>query len=482
MGLAPRRFAAAVLEVQVMRTDGSEPVCMGVAVSGTPSVQHLERDAEGSLDAALALAATLHTPGQRERYRRLLEGAIEQADRAVAAAEQERAALQEHEFAAGEERLLAARRGARSTLARAHAARAEDALHGAGQLSLSAQRAPTREACDDGWQRVEEIVTGAEASARAAAISAAELEAGSPRSKIARAARAAAHKAEGAARAARRIVEERNHAYTFHTDSGFSFGEGWYVAAAAVLAGTAIQVEPGKAGTAPAEAFLRDAGLSDHLQAYRPRPRAVKQTTEIVARAFRADPSTAQRRLRAAFLGDVPIPESVTGWVDRRLAGARAGAPRRRKVLLWIREGLHHPHRNTRLAELLELTDLVQHTGLVPVLTGDALPGGQTPEGAVDMTLFWKDPTFRQLDMRRAQLQFFEHLKRAHGLVGQLGVTTAGMDGPALMGLPTMYLTDATNVRMRAWVGAVPGYQEVVRERGYIERVRRVLSGWAAAS
>ena len=51
--------------------------------------------------------------------------------------------------------------------------------------------------------------------------------------------------------------------------------------------------------------------------------------------------------------------------------------------------------------------------------------------------------------MRRAQLQFFEHLRRAHGLVGQLGVTTAGMDGPALMGLPTMYLTDAPNVRMR---------------------------------
>ena len=82
--------------------------------------------------------------------------------------------------------------------------------------------------------------------------------------------------------------------------------------------------------------------------------------------------------------------------------------------------------------------------------------------------------------MRRAQLQFFEHLRERHGLVGQLGVTTAGMDGPALMGLPTMYLTDAPNVRMREWVGAVPGYQEVVRESGYLERVSRVLSEWAA--
>ena len=62
--------------------------------------------------------------------------------------------------------------------------------------------------------------------------------------------------------------------------------------------------------------------------------------------------------------------------------------------------------------------------------------------------------------MRRAQLQFFEHLKRSHALIGQIGVTSAGMDGPALMGLPTLYLTDARNVRMREWVGIIPGYQE----------------------
>jgi hypothetical protein len=97
------------------------------------------------------------------------------------------------------------------------------------------------------------------------------------------------------------------------------------------------------------------------------------------------------------------------------------------------------------------------------------------------MTLFWKDPIFQGPDMRRAQLQLFEHLKQARGLVGQLGVTTAGMDGPALMGLPTMYLTDAPNVRLGTWVGAVPGYQEVVRDDGYLERVSHRLSRWTDA-
>lgn len=83
--------------------------------------------------------------------------------------------------------------------------------------------------------------------------------------------------------------------------------------------------------------------------------------------------------------------------------------------------------------------------------------------------------------MRRRQLQFFEHLRARHGLIGQVGVTTAGMDGPALMGLPTLYLTDAPNVRMGEWVGAVPGYEEVVREGDYLERISQTLSAWLRA-
>jgi hypothetical protein len=411
---------------------------------------------------AVAMHSTLHESGQRERYRLLLHAAIDRSERALAAAGPDDVAT------------LAA---VRSTLAAAHAAKAEDALHGAGQLSLSAQRAPTREACDDGWGRVEAIVLGAEAAARGAAVVADELEQQPFAVKIARRARKAAARADAAARAARAIVEARNHAYTFHTDGGFSFGEGWYLAAGAVLEGVFIQIEPGKDGTPAAERFLRDAGLASQLRPYRPRPRAMKHVTEIVGGAFRADPAAAQGRLRSAFLGEGPCSTAVTEWVDRKLEGAPPG----RKVLLWIRDGAHHPARNTRRDELIELTRLVESLDLVPVLTGDALRDGRVPEGAVDLILFWQDAIFRQEDRRRAQLQFFEHLRSRHGLVGQLGVTTAGMDGPALMGLPTIYLTDEPNVRMRAWVGAVPAYREVIRTNGYLEQVARVLREWSPA-
>ncbi|MGH7438366.1 MAG: hypothetical protein ACRENE_22000, partial [Polyangiaceae bacterium] len=287
-----------------------------------------------------------------------------------------------------------------------------------------------------------------------------------------------AGRADAAACAARRIIDDRNHAYTFHTDPGFSFGEGWYLAAAAVLAGVTIQIEPGMPGTAQVERFLRDAGLLDRVRPHRSRPRANKQTPDLVARAFRADPAGAQQKLRAAFLGAEPVATTVRDWIDPRLA--RWGV--RGKVLVWIRDGAHHPGRNTVFSEVVELTGRVERAGLLPVLVGDALRDGAVPEGAGDMILFWKDPVFRGDDARRAQLQFFEHLRDVHDVVGQVGVTTAGMDGPALMGMPTMYLTDAPNVRLGAWVGAVPGYREIVRESGYLDRVSGGLTEWLTAT
>ncbi|HEV8550486.1 MAG TPA: hypothetical protein VGQ57_15685 [Polyangiaceae bacterium] len=413
---------------------------------------------------ALALLPVLHEPGQRERYRGLLERAIDHASSMLACVEPERL------------------REVQVTLARAHAAKAEDARHGAGQLSLSAQRAPTFGACEDGWRRVEAIVLGAETSAAIAAQTAGELERDASGTAAARAARAAASKAGAAAQAARRIVLERNDAYSFHADSRFSFGEGWYLAAAGVLAGVSIQIEPDRDQSLQAERFLRDAGLGARLRPYRSRPRAMKHVTELIAQAFRRDPRAAARALRTAFLGGDPAASAVTAWIEERFARAPTASRAAKKVLLWVRQAVHHVHRNTPHAELVELARRAHAAGLVPVLIGDALREGPPPEGALDLVLFWQDPVFQQLDMRRAQLQCFEVLRARHGLVGQLGVTTAGMDGPALLGLPTLYLTDAPNVRMGQWVGALPGYEEVVRESDYLERISRRLRHWASAS
>lgn len=423
-------------------------------LSAVIGANSLAAEAAAALAEALDQTQSLHLPGVRERHRRKLERAIELASQVI-------------DSAADDERGFESIALARLTLVTAHAARAQDARHGASQLSQSAQRAPTSGDCEDGWRKVEEIVANCEASAAEAAQLAAVLDDA--------AASKAAQEASSAAREARRIIDERNHAYTFHTDPGFSFGEGWYLAAAAVLVGVTIQIEPDKPQTTQAERFLRDAGLGPSLVPYRSRPRANKALPEIVARAFRADPLLAQAKLRAAFLGDSPIPETIVDWTARTLAGAF----QRKRVLIWVRCAAHHPTRNSKATELLELCRVAIARELEPVLIGDALDGAQIPAGARDMTLFWKLPIFQEADMRRAQLQLFETMKCAHGLVGQLGVTTAGMDGPALMGLPTMYLTDAPNVRLGKWVGAVPGYEEIVRDGRHLEQIDGTLRNWA---
>lgn len=404
----------------------------------------LERAAADALAEALSEKHALHLPGARPIYRERLERALSLTGDAL-----ERGDLDASTLA-----------GARLTRVVALAAHAQDARHGAGQLSQSAQRAPTAEDCEQGWEQVEAIVARCEASARETAQLASLLDV--PRADD------AARAAWTAAEDARRIVQQRNHAYTFHADPEFSFGEGWYVAAAGVLANVDIQIEPAQLHTPQVERFSSDIGVV--TQPYRPRPRANKALPALIARAFTEDPG-AQNRLRAAFLGDGEIPAAITDWAD----GALAGTPRTKStILVWVRSGAHHPNRNSTVAELQELCRLAARNALVPILIGDAA----SVEGAIDMTLFWRLPLFQGADMRRAQLQLFEHLRRAHGLVGQVGVTTAGMDGPALMGLPTMYLTDDPNPRLGRWVGAVPGYEEVIRDSDYLERVGRTFSRW----
>lgn len=416
---------------------------------------HHETDGEGLAQKVAALSAEatalqgmLHLPGVRDDYRSRLEQIVLLATRAlgVAAESREVALLQ-------------------WVLIRALGARAEDARYGAGQLSRGTQRAPTLEDCEDGWQRVEQIACTAEEAALEAARFALLLNTAK--------AREIAHRAEVAGKAARKIVIERNRAYTFHADPGFSFGEGWYLAAAALLAGVPIQIKPGAAQELQAKRFLLDAGLEGALRPYRSRPASPKHLTHIIAEAFRADAAEAQCTLRAAFLGNESPSASLRSWID----GHVGGNPKQ-KVLLWVRTGDHDALRNTCFDELSQLSELVLNAGFTPVFFGDAVPADLIPTRGVDLTLCWKESLFQGPDMRRAQLQLFEELRCRHSLVGQIGVTTAGMDGPALMGLPTLYLTQERNVRLGKWVGAVPGYREVVRAPGYFEIIRTTLHQW----
>ena len=398
-----------------------------------------------------ALQGSLHLPDVRDAYRLRLEQLISHASLALEKIERE------HDL-----------KSLYWVLAQAHTARAEDARYGAGQLSRGAQRAPTLADCEDGWLRVEEIVNVAEQAAHEIARIFQILDL----PKVKR----QSDRAESAAQAARSIVSERNRAYTFHADPGFSFGEGWYLAAAALFADLFIQIRPGARQEEQARRFLVDAGLADALLPYRSRPASPKHLTHIIAEAFRVDSEGAQKCLRAAFLGKDGPSAKLKAWIADKMTGHTG-----QKVLLWIRSGDHDVDRNTCFDELQDLVTLVLEVGLIPVFFGDAIPADIVPSNGIDLTLCWKESLFQGPDMRRAQLLLFEELRYRHDLIGQVGVTTAGMDGPALMGLATMYLTQEPNVRLGKWVGAVPGYEEVVRRPGFLDIMRRTLCRWRSS-
>ncbi len=403
------------------------------------------------LEQAHALEGTLHHSGVRGEYRTLLEQGI---------------ALISKELRAtcdlsGSTRL-------RKLLVQAHAARAEDARYGVGALSRSAQRAPTLKDCEEGWQKVAMIVDNARESADEARRLANKV--GDFRTEK------LAERAERAANLAESTLAARNRAYTFFTTPGFSFGEGWYLAAASLFAELTIQVRTSTPQERQALQFLNDVGLAERLVPYRPRPASPKHLTDIIATTFERDPQAAQKKLRDAFLGQQPASAPIVEWLKGQM-GTDIGP----KVLLWTRISDHDPHRNTAFDELACLGQLIANMGITPVFFGDAIPKGLDLSGGIDLTLCWRNPLFQTLSMRRDQLQLFEVLRRRHHLVGQIGVTTAGMDGPALMGLPTAYLTDKPNVRLGKWVGNVPGYEEVVRDSDYLVRLRDHALRWRQA-
>ena len=408
----------------------------------------LAAEAEEILNSAEELERTLHLTGVRDDYRIRIERGIALATQAL------KEVNDDHQRAKIRKRLVIAL-----------AARAEDARYGAGQLSRSAQRAPTLQDCEDGWSKVRSIVVNAKNSSQEARRHADIL--GDYRSQK------LAARAESAATSAQRTLDERNQAYTFFTDPGFSFGEGWYLAAASLLVGLPIQIKAGTVQEEQARRFLHDAGLSGALVPYRSRPANPKHLTDIIAQSFRDDPNGAQRLLRAAFLGTDARPPELVEWLAQRV-----GNDSNEKVLLWVRISDHDAHRNTDFAELQQISHLARNAGLTPVYFGDAIDSSVELDGAIDLTLCWKEPLFQGAGMRRVQLQFFEELRQSYGLIGQIGVTTAGMDGPALLGLPTAYLTASPNVRLGKWVGAVPGYQEVVRVPGYMKTLGSILEDW----
>jgi hypothetical protein len=198
-------------------------------------------------------------------------------------------------------------------------------------------------------------------------------------------------------------------------------------------------------------------------------PEKAGYATTIVGNTYQADSATSQDTVRKAFTGDKkgPNDDQLKEFVARK--GFQAG---KKYALLWIRlsakekSGGAHAELDTSIEGVRQLKKMLKSTGRTPVVIGDR-PRKDVTAGAIDMIKFWDEEPFKSfkgLDTRIAQLRMFEYMRGAGIDLISIGMRSGAMEGPALLGIPTIYIEEVGNQqagRMQKWKGKVPGWQQV---------------------
>jgi hypothetical protein len=255
---------------------------------------------------------------------------------------------------------------------------------------------------------------------------------------------------------------------TYNADS---FGEAYHVAAAAILDPTVSwNIKDGDVeGRERARQFFRECGLSRTHEAGGHATKA----TGIVGREFkRRGAGEAQRILRERWLATPDEQAVITDFAKKRVSAIRG-----RKILFWNRfRGGYEPRRNTKIELLDQLATLLLKRELAPIVVSSPL---QVSRDWHDLTDLWTIPG---LTGYRAQMGFILHLQREHAVMGSIGNKSGAMDGPALLGMPTLYFEDPKSdktARMEKWLnGVVPGYERQYLNELGTQADEKAISDW----
>lgn len=219
--------------------------------------------------------------------------------------------------------------------------------------------------------------------------------------------------------------------------------------------------------------------------------------TRIVAENFKQDAAAAQERIVEGWLDPLSLEshtyaQEIQKWLI--FEAAMFPAPSERYALLWVKTGdmaaekSHHFTSPGALAQLIE--EIPKRTGRIPVLVGDDLGLRTQPY----LGAFWNDPKFQTAaggGDRVAQLRLFHVLATEYDCVS-IGTRSGGLEGPALVGLRTIYLEEQGNLqpgRMEQWLApTLPHFMRVILDRPpgkaqqdalatQLERIRKTQAG-----
>jgi hypothetical protein len=199
-------------------------------------------------------------------------------------------------------------------------------------------------------------------------------------------------------------------------------------------------------------------------------PRPAWYATQRVGEAFRNSTPTARAQLAGAMFFNIS-PEVAQGIEDFCHRTFRRG---QQLLLMWGRRsgqnpGGAHPELDTNKYAVIQILDLLiqENPHRQVVVIGDALYGSKGTAGAhayINLADFWDKVIPKHRLDRLAQLYFLAVLNR-HCNVIAIGMRSGVLEGPALLGMRTLFLEDLAchpqfgeNVgdRMEMWSGGGP--------------------------
>jgi hypothetical protein len=191
--------------------------------------------------------------------------------------------------------------------------------------------------------------------------------------------------------------------------------------------------------------------------------------TSMVGEKYQANAGNARASVRDAWtLGEGPSEAEMNTFLTGKTI-----QPGRKYALLWIRlsaktkKGGAHAELDTSLQGVRDLkAEIIAQTGREVIVVGDDPHKPDIAHNAINLLEFWNEAPFNtgtKVEKRMAQLRLFSHMiENGYDLVS-IGMRSGAMEGPALLGVPTVYIENEGNrqsIRMEKWLGKVPGWTQ----------------------
>jgi hypothetical protein len=190
----------------------------------------------------------------------------------------------------------------------------------------------------------------------------------------------------------------------------------------------------------------------------------------MVGDEYKTDSARARAAVRQAWTsGPGPTNEQLAQFLAGK--GIQRGG---KYALLWVRlsaklkKGGAHAELDTSLEGVRNLkAEIRRQTDREVVLVGDDPAKPEFLENAINMLQFWDHAPFStptdRVEKRMAQLRLFSYMVQNGFDLVSIGMRSGAMEGPALLGVPTVYIEDEDNMqagRMQKWLDKVPNWTQ----------------------